>query len=220
MSYFKVFYITRTCELHAAVVVGRPTISLSMILMTLFLAFIVGSWNKTAKLKPKRTGRCACNPWCFENHMECPLNSEVWNSILILSCLSALLPVAEGHETQALRDLQNALQDNETKLLFERSDAFLYTPNTDDIERCTYKFFDCFLMEMNVLLHDEDPKNENRHRLMIQKTLEDYDKNKCSERYPCELQELTDSRKFLERMTEFLEKLQTLCSKTLTITCD
>ncbi|XP_073690588.1 uncharacterized protein [Garra rufa] len=177
MSYFKVFYITRTCELHAAVVVGRPTISLSMILMTLFLAFIVGSWNKTAKLKPKRTGRCACNPWCFENHMECPLNSEVWNSILILSCLSALLPVAEGHETQALRDLQNALQDNETKLLFERSDAFLYTPNTDDIE-------------------------------------------KCSERYPCELQELTDSRKFLERMTEFLEKLQTLCSKTLTITCD
>jgi len=37
----------------------------------------------------------------------------------VFSCLSALLPVAEGHGTQALRDLQNALKDNETKLLFQ-----------------------------------------------------------------------------------------------------
>uniref|UniRef100_A0A673GMY0 Interleukin n=1 Tax=Sinocyclocheilus rhinocerous TaxID=307959 RepID=A0A673GMY0_9TELE len=168
----------------------------------------------------QRTGRCACNPWCFENHMECPLNSEVWNSILILSCLSALLPVAEGHKTQALQDIQDALQDNETKLLFQRSNASLYTPNTDDIQNCTFKFFDCFLMEMNVLLHDEDPTNENQHKPMIEKSLEVYNKNKCSERHPCELQELAPSKKFLEKMTEFLEKQQTLCRQTSTITCD
>uniref|UniRef100_A0A8C2JJL6 Interleukin n=1 Tax=Cyprinus carpio TaxID=7962 RepID=A0A8C2JJL6_CYPCA len=218
MTHFKDSYIRRTCELHAAVVVGLPTILLSMILMTLFLVFIVGIWNKPAKLKSKRTGRCACNPWCFENHMECPLNSEVWNSILILSCLSALLPVAEGNEMQALKDLQNALQDKETKLLFQRSNVRLYTPNTEDIKNCTFKFFDCFLMEMNVLLHDEDPTNENQ--LLIKTTLEEYNKNKCSERYPCELQELTNSREFFDRMTNFLEKQQVLCRQPSTITCD
>ncbi|KAK2909302.1 hypothetical protein Q8A67_005139 [Cirrhinus molitorella] len=191
-----------------------------MILMTLFLAFIVGSWNKPAKLKSKKTGRCACNPWCFENHMECPLNSEVWNSILILSCLSALLPVAEGHEWQALRDLQNALRDNETKLLFEHSNALLYTPKIDDITKCTFKYLDCFLMEMNVVMHDEDPQYENRHRLMIKKTLEEYEKKKCSERYPCEVQELANSRTFWERMIMFLEKQQTLCSPPSPTTCD
>uniref|UniRef100_A0A671QPM7 Interleukin n=1 Tax=Sinocyclocheilus anshuiensis TaxID=1608454 RepID=A0A671QPM7_9TELE len=156
----------------------------------------------------QRTRRCACNPWCFENHMECLLNSEVWNSILILSCLSALLPVAEGHAMQALKDLQNALRDKETKLLFQRSNASLYTPNTDDIENCTFKFFDCFLMEMNVLLHEEDPFVFG---LLPQK---------CSERYPCELLELTNPREFFDRMTNFLEKQYALCSQPSTITCD
>ncbi|RXN09072.1 zinc finger protein 330 [Labeo rohita] len=88
-------------------------------------------------------------------------------------CLSALLPVAESHRVQGLRDLQKALEDEQIKLLFERSDASLYTPKTDDIENCTYKFFDCFLMEMNVILHEENEKN---HRLMIYKTLEVYEK--------------------------------------------
>ncbi|KTF84267.1 hypothetical protein cypCar_00043074, partial [Cyprinus carpio] len=133
-------------------------------------------------------------------------------------CLSALLPVAEGHAPQALRDIQDAL--NETKLLFQRSNASLYTPNTDGIENCTFKFFDCFLMEMNVLLHEEDPTHENKHRPMIEKTLEVYNKNKCSERYPCELQELAPSKKFLEKMTKFLEKQQSVCSPKSNITCD
>ncbi|XP_043093036.1 interleukin-15 isoform X2 [Puntigrus tetrazona] len=172
MIYSKDFYLTRTCEFHAAVAVGLPTISLSMILVTLFLALTAGLWNKPTRLKSMRTGRCACNLWCFENRMECPLNSEVWNSILILSCLSALLPVAEGHAMQALLDIQGAL--NHTKLLFQRSNASLYTPNTEDINICTYKFFDCFLMEMNVLLHDEDPTDENKLKLMLERTLEEY----------------------------------------------
>ncbi|XP_026118611.1 uncharacterized protein LOC113097579 isoform X1 [Carassius auratus] len=216
MIYLKEFCMTRTCELYAAVVVGLPTISLSMILMTHFLAFIVGLWNKPAKLKSMRTGRCACNPWCFENHMECPLNSEVWNSILILSCLSALLPVAEGHAPQALRDLQDAL--NKTRNLFQDSNTSLYTPNTDGIEKCTFKFFDCFLMEMNVLLNDEDPTNDKRP--MIEKTLEVYNKNKCSERYPCELEELAPSSNFYEKMEAFIQKQQSLCQDKSTITCD
>ncbi|XP_067296928.1 interleukin-15 isoform X2 [Pseudorasbora parva] len=141
-----------------------------MILMTLFLAFIVGFWNRPPKLKAKRTGRCVCNPWCNEIRMECLLNSEVWNSILILSCLSALLPMAEGHAMQVLRDLQNAL--NETEDLFSKSDARLYTPNIDHINVCTNTFFDCFLMEMNVLLHEEDPTNPKM--VEIQRTLDHY----------------------------------------------
>ncbi|XP_048052059.1 interleukin-15 isoform X2 [Megalobrama amblycephala] len=141
-----------------------------MILMTLFLAFIVGFWNRPPKLKTRRTGRCVYNPWCFENHMECLLNSEVWNSILILSCLSALLPVAEGHAMQALKDLQKAL--NDTEHLFHSSDARLYTPNIGNIQNCTYKFIDCFLMEMSVLLHEKDEKDEKLKKYMIQTNLD------------------------------------------------
>ncbi|XP_052462907.1 interleukin-15 [Carassius gibelio] len=193
-----------------------------MILMTLFLVFTVGFWNKPAKLKSKRTGRYACNPWCFESHMECLLSSEVWNSILILSCLSVLLPLAGGNEMQAMTDLQIVLK--ETKPLFQRSNTSLYTPYIEDINNCTFKFFDCFLMEMNVLLHDEDPTNE--YTFQIKTTLEEYNKNKCSERYPCELQELTNTREFFNRMTTFLQKQQNLCRETSTIehqsttTCD
>ncbi|XP_043093053.1 interleukin-15 isoform X4 [Puntigrus tetrazona] len=177
MIYSKDFYLTRTCEFHAAVAVGLPTISLSMILVTLFLALTAGLWNKPTRLKSMRTGRCACNLWCFENRMECPLNSE-------------------------------------------RSNASLYTPNTEDINICTYKFFDCFLMEMNVLLHDEDPTDENKLKLMLERTLEEYNQKKCSERHPCELQELAPSNKFWEKMTNFLQKQQTLCRNTSTKTCD
>lgn len=128
--------------------------------------------------------------------------------------------MAEGHKTQALQDLQNALRDNETKLLFQRSNTSLYTPNTDDIEKCTFKFLDCFLMEMNVLLHEEDPTNENKYKMLIETTLEVYNIHRCSERYPCELQELAPSNKFLEKMIEFLEKQRALCSQPSTITCD
>ncbi|XP_065151335.2 interleukin-15 isoform X2 [Paramisgurnus dabryanus] len=84
-----------------------------MILVTLLLAIIIGVRNKPTKQKTMRSGRCACNHWCFENHLECPLNSEVWNSFLILSCLSALLPVADSQRVQELKDLQNALEKTE-----------------------------------------------------------------------------------------------------------
>ncbi|XP_067296929.1 interleukin-15 isoform X3 [Pseudorasbora parva] len=89
---------------------------------------------------------------------------------LVCTCLSALLPMAEGHAMQVLRDLQNAL--NETEDLFSKSDARLYTPNIDHINVCTNTFFDCFLMEMNVLLHEEDPTNPKM--VEIQRTLDHY----------------------------------------------
>ncbi|XDV15723.1 hypothetical protein PO909_015741 [Leuciscus waleckii] len=184
-----------------------------MILMTLFIAFIAGFWNRPPKAR--RTGRCVCNPWCFENHMECLLNSEVWNSILILSCLCALLPMAEGHAIQALRDLQKALE--ETEHLFNKSDARLYTPNTDNINDCTYKLIDCFLMEMNVLLHEEDPTNNNQ--LMIETTLNKYSGTECKKTYYCE-QELTNPMVFFERMKTFLQKLSSVCQGRRNVTCD
>ncbi|XP_067296931.1 interleukin-15 isoform X5 [Pseudorasbora parva] len=181
-----------------------------MILMTLFLAFIVGFWNRPPKLKAKRTGRCVCNPWCNEIRMECLLNSEVWNSILILSCLSALLPMAEGHAMQVLRDLQNAL--NETEDLFSKSDARLYTPNIDHINVCTNTFFDCFLMEMNVLLHEEDPTNPKM--VEIQRTLDHYTSMNIMDgtEYYCEQEELADPKVFFKRMNTLLQKQISLCN--------
>ncbi len=41
------------------------------------------------------------------------------------------------------------------------------------LQKCTFKFLDCFLMEMNVLLHEEDPTNEN-YKPLIEATLEEY----------------------------------------------
>lgn len=48
------------------------------------------------------------------------------------------------------------------------------------LQNCTFKFLDCFLMEMNVLLHEEDPTNENKnknYKLMIETTLAEYNKH-------------------------------------------
>ncbi|XP_051561625.1 interleukin-15-like [Myxocyprinus asiaticus] len=188
-----------------------------MTLMTLFLALIVGFWNKSAKRKAMRTGRCGCNHWCFENHLECPLNTEVWNSFLILSCLSALLPMADSHEMQTLQDLEKTIV--ETEHLFRSSDARLYTPNIDNIENCTNKFIDCYLLEMNVLLHEENVTFRNK--MKIKKTLDQYTKYNCLERYPCEVQELTNSTVFFQRMKTFLTKLKILCKGKLHVyTCD
>lgn len=149
--------------------------------------------------------------------MECLLNSEVWNSILILSCLSALLPMAEGYKTQELRDLQKALE--ETEHLFNKSDARLYTPNIDHIDACTFKFFDCFLMEMNVLLNEEDPTHYRQ--MMIERTLQDYNDTMCRRtEYYCERQELASSMVFFERMKTFLQIQLSLCPNPKNVTCD
>ncbi|XP_056589868.1 interleukin-15 [Triplophysa dalaica] len=178
-----------------------------MILMTICFAIIVGFRNKPPKLKTMRIVRCGCNPWCIETHLECPLNSEVWNSFLILSCLSALMPVADSHKIQALIDLKNAL--NQTRAAFERSDASLYAPNIESINKCTNKFFDCYLLEMNVVLHEEKVTGINMEK--VEATFEEYKERNCSSIHPCEAEELTTSVVFYERMKTFLEKLTVLC---------
>ncbi|XP_051559496.1 interleukin-15 [Myxocyprinus asiaticus] len=183
--------------------------------MSLFLALIAGFWNKSPKLKAMRTGKCGCNHGCFENHLECPLNTEVWNSFLILSCLSALLPMADSHAMQTLLELQSAL--NQTEHLFRRSDARMYTPNIDNMTGCTNKFIDCYLLEMDVLLHEENVNDQYKIGLYLTK----YSEYKCFEQYPCELQELTSSTVFFQRMRAFLEKLTAECViKSYVPTCD
>ncbi|XP_051983459.1 interleukin-15 isoform X1 [Xyrauchen texanus] len=185
--------------------------------MSLFLALIVGFWNKSPKLKAMRTGRCGCNHWCFENHLECPLNTEVWNSFLILSCLSALMPMADSHATQTLQEIQSALHD--TEHLFRRSDAHMYTPYNENMTGCTNKFIDCYLLEMNVLLHEENFTDQSLIRIKRYKTK--YMEYKCFEKYPCELQELTNSTVFYQRMKAFLQKLTAECVKNSYVpTCD
>ncbi|XP_065151334.2 interleukin-15 isoform X1 [Paramisgurnus dabryanus] len=181
-----------------------------MILVTLLLAIIIGVRNKPTKQKTMRSGRCACNHWCFENHLECPLNSEVWNSFLILSCLSALLPVADSQRVQELKDLQNALE--KTEYLFNRSSAILYTPNPDSINECTYKFLDCYLLEMNVVVHEEGTAEQvNENDFLLLKNVVEYRKHNHTAPHLCETQELTDSPVFYQRMKTFLQKLTTHC---------
>ncbi|KAG1956051.1 interleukin [Pimephales promelas] len=113
---------------------------------------------------------------------------------------------------QALEDLRGALEKMEH--LFRNSTATLYTPNTENINECTYKLIDCFVMEMNVLLYEEEPKNE-LHTL-IEQTLKHYEcKGKT---YYCE-QELANSMVFFERMRTFLQKLSAVCQGEQNATC-
>ncbi|TRY54055.1 hypothetical protein DNTS_034489 [Danionella cerebrum] len=132
-------------------------------------------------------------------------------------CLSALLALTEGQKDryagQTLIELQRALQEH--KDLFKNSSALLYTPNIDRIKSCTLRFFDCFLMEMQVFLHDE-----SRDFKMINTIIKGFSEEICSKRYPCELEQLTNAMEFFRRMEHYLQILRNLCQKKHNITCE
>lgn len=140
-----------------------------------------------------------------------------WNVIGTQSCLSALLPLTEGqagHADDGLEELRTNL--NQYKELFTRSTAHLYTPNIEDIHNCTFKYFDCFLMEIKVVLYEESAKDFH----MVNGNLELYRQKNCSARYPCELLELNNSIVFYNKTIHFLEKLITECKNNSNATCD
>lgn len=139
-----------------------------------------------------------------------------WNALWTPSCLSALLPVADSQNVQELKDLQTALE--KTEYLFNRSSATLYTPNPDSINECTYKFLDCYLWEMNVVLHEEGFAEQNDEEMIlnkykISKTLDKCIKKNHTAPHLCETQELADSPVFYQRMKTFLQKLTTHCRR-------
>uniref|UniRef100_A0AAY5E9K6 Uncharacterized protein n=1 Tax=Electrophorus electricus TaxID=8005 RepID=A0AAY5E9K6_ELEEL len=86
-------------------------------LLIRFLILAFGVWNKSPKHRSKRTLRCVCVLWCFDSNLECHLKFEVWNSFLILSCLSVMLTSVHAHDKQSLIELQDLLKRNKPKII-------------------------------------------------------------------------------------------------------
>ncbi|KAI5107720.1 interleukin 15 [Silurus meridionalis] len=102
-----------------------------------------------------RTVRCICVVWCIGRNLEYHITLEGWNSFLILSCLSVFTTHVDAHSEQSLQELQILLK-NMTPLL----------------EGCTKKLMLCYLLELNVILHEEN--GEEKHLSVIYDLIKHY----------------------------------------------
>ncbi|XP_060782490.1 interleukin-15 [Neoarius graeffei] len=174
-----------------------------MSFLLLFLILISGFGNKPKKHKSKRTLRCIYVVWGVGSNLECHINLEGWNSFLLLSCLSVFATHVDAHGEQSLRELQEVLR-NMTPL-FNVSKASLYAP-LPNLTGCTKKLMYCYLLELNVILHEEEG-DENDLSVIHSLKKEYSSSNSCSECLACEEHPLVNSTMFSERIQEFVQKL-------------
>ncbi|XP_062852460.1 interleukin-15 [Trichomycterus rosablanca] len=161
--------------------------------ISVFLVLIAGFSNKRKRQKSKRSVRCFCVPWCFDRNLEYHLNLEVWNSFLIMSCLSALLTHVDAHhKDQSIQELQNALDNMTTEI--KKSSATLYAPERN-FTNCTSKIMYCYLLELNVVVMEENLNNSQMIYTLIKK-YEEFQK--------CEASTPVNSTTFLKKMKTFL----------------
>ncbi|KAG7333741.1 hypothetical protein KOW79_002148 [Hemibagrus wyckioides] len=175
-------------------------------LLILFLILVSGFGSKPRKHKSKRTLRCICAVWGIGSNLEYHITLEGWNSFLILSCLSVFTTRVDAHKEQSLKELQLVL--NNMTPWINVSSAFLYAPNPD-VNKCTKKMMYCYLLELNVLLHEEEYRGKEDFLQIVYTITKDYyffGKN-CSMCSPCENHPLVNSTTFSAKMEEFLKKL-------------
>ncbi|XP_053478010.1 interleukin-15 [Ictalurus furcatus] len=173
------------------------------LLLIVFLVLVSGFGSKPRKQKSKRTLRCICVVWGLGSNLEYHINLEGWNSFLILSCLSLFTTHVNAHSHQSLIELQVVL--NEMAPLFDGSKASLYAP-LPNVKECTKKLMLCYLLECNVMLHEENGNKDNLE--FIEQLTEVYsDSQNCSMCLACETHPLADSRTFSQRMQTFVQKL-------------
>ncbi|XP_026888194.2 interleukin-15 [Electrophorus electricus] len=176
-------------------------------LLIRFLILAFGVWNKSPKHRSKRTLRCVCVLWCFDSNLECHLKFEVWNSFLILSCLSVMLTSVHAHDKQSLIELQDLLKRNKPKII--NSDALLYTPPAN-VNSCTRSLMYCYLLELNVVFHEmdfyRDPNNTPVYYMKENYSSLIYE---CQEKLcqQCEEYPQRNTTEFCEKMEEFILKL-------------
>ncbi|MCI4376086.1 hypothetical protein PGIGA_G00184060 [Pangasianodon gigas] len=171
-------------------------------LLVLFFILVSGFGSKPKKHKSKRTLRCICIVRGVGNNLEYHINLEGWNSFLILSCLSVFTTRVDAHSEQSLKDLQEVLK-NMTPL-FNVSKASLYSP-LPNVNECTKKLMYCYLLELNVILHEENGEEDDLS--IIHNLINYYSSNSCSMCSACEAHPLADSATFHKRMQEFVQKL-------------
>ncbi|KAK3554363.1 hypothetical protein QTP70_022596, partial [Hemibagrus guttatus] len=153
-----------------------------------------------------RTLRCICVVWGIGSNLEYHITLEGWNFFLILSCLSVFTTRVEAHKEQSLRELQLVL--NNMTPWINVSTASLYAP-LPDVNNCTKKLMYCYLLELNVLLHEEEHnrKEDFIHTIYVIKKDYNFINENCSTCLACEAHPLANSTTFSARMQEFLQKL-------------
>ncbi|XP_072533231.1 interleukin-15 isoform X2 [Salminus brasiliensis] len=158
----------------------------------------------------KGTVRCVSLHWCFDSNLEYHLNTEVWNSFLILSCLGVFWTTVDAHATASLEEIRDVLQ--EMKHIFDKSDARLYAPeDNNNLQDCSSKLLYCYLLELYVIANEEGADPNNIHIIFTNKKkyetcaqITDLKISKCPE---CETFPVVNSTVFLKMMGEFLQKL-------------
>nr|XP_015200166.1 PREDICTED: interleukin-15-like isoform X1 [Lepisosteus oculatus] len=98
---------------------------------------------------------------CFHLFLGCPLTSEAWLSLFFLSCVYANMPTTEALD-QALREMQTCLESNLS--LLKSAGCVYYTPEDYDTD-CTNTLFECYILEMEVIIFELDQDYESVHSL-------------------------------------------------------
>ncbi|KAF7710112.1 interleukin-15 [Silurus meridionalis] len=185
-------------------------------LLILFFIVVSGFGSKPRKNKSKRTVRCICVVWCIGRNLEYHITLEGWNSFLILSCLSVFTTHVDAHSEQSLQELQILLK-NMTPLL-EVSKASLYAP-MPSVQGCTKKLMLCYLLELNVILHEEN--GEEKHLSVIYDLIKHYNSaNHCSMCSKCEAHSLANTTTFSQRMNSFVMMLLSKNNTSEFMDCD
>ncbi|MFT7807602.1 interleukin-15 isoform X1 [Arapaima gigas] len=152
--------------------------------------------------KTKRRTRRACVLRCCCCCQSCQSHCDVWIALLVLSCLSTSMTLVEASEEQALRELQSWVAELTPQL--RGSDTTSYTPSNEDIpEECTHAAMQCYLLELEVILFENNVEDEDEN-IKLRKNNSLQLKSSC---LPCEAHQEANSTVFLQRFQEFLQRL-------------
>ncbi|KAL2098063.1 hypothetical protein ACEWY4_007270 [Coilia grayii] len=129
------------------------------------------------------------------------MSSEVWNSFVILSYLSALLARVDA---SLLLEIKTVIPSK-----YHDSDAMLYTPSLDIIAKekgCECFFMQCYLLELKVY-HAEQGKHED---LRSTKKLLEMIKDISTTCTQCEAQPIANISTFSTSLREIIQRWESL----------
>ncbi|XP_049337635.1 interleukin-15 [Astyanax mexicanus] len=186
------------------------------VLQTLYLVLVLGIWSKPRKLhRSKGTVRCASLRWCSDSNLENHLNTEVWNSFLILSCLSVFWTTVSAHAVANLQEIDRVLTKMETDQIFNKSDASLYVPDENTyLMECSNELMYCYLLELYVIAYEEKASENSLQVIHTNKgTYKELTEDRKSSNHhvcpECENHQV-NSTVFLKRMKTFIKTLQSI----------